>query len=98
MTPKTVGGLLIAGLIIAFCLLAGCTNDLKQNTENTCAIDKYGNGVYYFGCTEANFATELSTFIGEHKDIRVVTVAVVTSPAGYNDPIKGYFVITEPKE
>jgi hypothetical protein len=97
MTPKTVGGLLVVGLIIAFSFLAGCTNEIDDNSDNTCSQTDYDNGIIYFGCTQANFAMELSAYIEKH-NVTIVAISPVTHNVGYNTPIKGYFVVVEKME
>jgi hypothetical protein len=54
-------------------------------------ILNYGNGVYHFNSTRADFGNELSSFRAEHaKDLGVVSIAPEVD--GY-----GYFVVTRQK-
>lgn len=55
----------------------------------------YKNGVLYFPCIEATFASALSRYKSEHSELRVTAMAGNgTDSNGYD---RGYFVSTEPR-
>jgi hypothetical protein len=55
----------------------------------------YKNGVYYFGCTGAEFGNALSRFRVEHPDDEVVSMTGNGTGAYGTD--QGYFVVVSPK-
>lgn len=52
--------------------------------------ENYGNGVYYFNCTDQEFAESLSAFLQD--DTKEVS-AIVNNSAGAYSAEKGYFVV-----
>ncbi len=61
-----------------------------------CAPVDYHEGVLYFPCLERDFGLALSSFIGSHPDVEVVSmVGDGTNAAGVD---RGYFVVVRPKK
>ncbi|MEK7653951.1 MAG: hypothetical protein AAB345_01555 [Patescibacteria group bacterium] len=65
---------------VAFACLVGCMEDKAANVSNvasayssTSKIVDYGNGVFYFPYTEAEFGNALSAFLKEHPEWELVT-------------------------
>lgn len=87
-------------LVVLACLsllVAGC--DSARNPKNVKRVVtseiNYGNGVYYFPYTESDFGNALSSFIQEHPEYEVVSMASNgTTAYGVN---QGYFVIVKKK-
>lgn len=82
-------------------VLAGCQNAIKtpvaqdeQKVKMDDNIKDYGNGVYYFNYTDSDFGEQLSLFIGQHPELRMVSFASDNdgSIAFPDGGTKGYFV------
>lgn len=43
----------------------------------------YGNGVYFYRADVSRFGYELSKFIGEHPELKVLGISVASLGAGY---------------
>jgi hypothetical protein len=105
--------LFFVGLIV--CLFSACSDDKPKKTivgqdgkeytvvdENAKAVKKiiyYGNGVYYFNYTGGEFADGLSQFIGEHKNLELISFSGNgTGKAAYEQGRDcGYFVVFREK-
>lgn len=93
---------ILLGIIII--ILTGCGNNTpkqviqnEQTVKMADGIKDYGNGVYYFDYTRSKFGEQLSLFIGQHTELRIVSFASNNSgsigfPSGGTD---GYFVCFE---
>lgn len=91
--------------IMMIVLLASCVNNTSKPTvqnektvKTAYGIKDYGNGVYYFDYTKNEFGEQLSLFIGQHPELRMVSFASdndgkVALPSGGT---AGYFVKFEP--
>jgi len=94
---KKVFFLVVIGSIL---LLSACdsTADHKNIVTNKDATNvvNYGNGVYYFNYTRANFANTLSSFIAYHSELELVAITG-NGTAGYGKDA-GYFVVFRPKK
>ena len=76
-------------LIMASCDDPASFGPLDNSGEITQPIN-YGNGVYYFCCTERKFARSLSSFLSDSsKHIK----AIAGDGKGYNGADQGYFVV-----
>ena len=84
---------------LVLCLAIGCGSG-AADPENvgrgitTGTVIDYGNGVHYFAVTESDFGNQLSVFIAEYSELRIVTVA--GDGAAYSGANVGFFVITRP--
>ncbi|MBI5077017.1 hypothetical protein HZB94_01370 [Candidatus Falkowbacteria bacterium] len=62
---------------------------------------EYGQGVYYFPCVAAEFANSLATFIKQHPELEITSIAPddkgerKMQNGGY---ISGYFVVCKRKK
>ena len=54
---------------------------------------KYGDNVYYFNATRANFGKSLQFFISSHTKVRIVTIT--SDGTGVYGATDGYFVVVE---
>ncbi|TSC83271.1 MAG: hypothetical protein G01um101419_101 [Parcubacteria group bacterium Gr01-1014_19] len=95
--------MLVFTAIMTVCLV-GCSDgrndpDKAQNVHpstNMQNIVNYGNNIYYFPHVEASFGNHLATFLNEHKDLEVVSIAADDYCGhGYT---KGYFVVFRKKQ
>ena len=82
----------LAGLLLI--ALNSCNNEGGKSTQESIVVSpvSYGNGVYYFKCTERTFAISLADFI--EKSVNNNQELKAISPDGAvsgND--KGYFVV-----
>ena len=76
MTKKQI--FVIALLVLSLIIITGCTQELDDNVEQECTLEDYGNGVLYFGCTQSNFATELSDYRKNNPDNKIISIDAVT--------------------
>jgi hypothetical protein len=86
--------LAMLAIFAAFAVIAGCTNispGTTSNREITTPLE-FGNGVLYFQSVHTGFGDSLSSYIKDHPDMRVVSIASDTFSNGY---IVGYFVVVE---
>ncbi|NTW13892.1 MAG: hypothetical protein HGA31_02580 [Candidatus Moranbacteria bacterium] len=98
MKISPISFVLLAGLSLS---LVGCNADkyaesaanVGKPATKTAAIIDYGNGVYYFPHTEADFGNALSKFRKDHPELRQTT-AVGNGTGGAGSDI-GYFVTFE---
>ena len=81
-------------------LLAAC--DQAADPKNVVGYDNtvqgnmfvdYGNGVFYFPYTEADFGNKLAQFRKQHSEWHIV--AVTGNGTGYNGVDQGYWVICD---
>lgn len=87
------------GLGIVLGIFAGCVNDpinpanvVNGNEDGLISrVVDYGNGVYYFPMTNADFGNALSSFIEKHPELELV--AVTENGTGFNGYDLGYFVV-----
>lgn len=85
-------------IAIGIVAIGGCSpsnnaNDPKNVGISASAPVNYGNGVYYFPVTKANFANALSGFLRDHPEMKVSAIAG-DGDHGYGID-QGYFVIFE---
>lgn len=88
-------------IVVMMIAIVGCVNNTsksavqnEQTVKTADGIKNYGNGVYYFDYTKSNFGEQLSLFIGQHPELRMVSFAPynagsIALPSGGTD---GYFV------
>jgi len=80
-------------LIVA--MTSGCPSFDSNAVNDATSVIDYGNGLYYFSSTGADFGNELSKFIGDHPELELVamcgdgTGGNSHNPRGYD---KGYWV------
>jgi len=102
MTLKLVSGFVV--VLLAAVLVSGCTDvptiadvdAARQANELDCHPMSFGNGTYYFPCTQAHFVKALSVFVGEHPETNVTAMCGDAS-GGYGSDV-GYFVTTQMSE
>lgn len=77
-------------------LIAGCGSADDPKSISVASIVQpvdYGNGVFYFKATRADFGKSLADFIGKNKSREVASIAGDgTDGYGYD---RGYFVVTK---
>jgi hypothetical protein len=90
--------LFLAIFVIAI-FAVSCTADVKRTykMETTKKVEtvvpiNYGNGVYYFRCTNNTFAKSLSLFLSDSTKKVKAVAGDGTGVNGYNE---GFFVIVE---
>lgn len=82
----------VLGAILA---LDRCGEPAPPSTEGDSIIQRHGDWVYYFS-HKTDFGDALATFIEEHPELRIVSVAPLdTSTYGST---RGYWVVVEKKE
>ena len=98
----------VLSLSLALTIAVGC--DSAANPRNVTELAEspgksgdavnFGNGVWYFGQTEARFGNALSRFIKDHPELEVVAMASDGTDFGADamDGTDGYFVVTRKKE
>ena len=82
--------LVLIFLIIGTILASSCRQKEPQKEYQKEKITDYGHGVYFFKLNNEDFPIVLSDFIGEHQDLRLVSL----TEAGVNF---GYYVVFERK-
>jgi len=88
--------LIAAGIILVVMFVStGCINSAAdpKNVQPSRINDVtfYGNNVYYFDCIQASFGNSLSTFISQHPELEIVSIAS-DNTGGYGITM-GYFVV-----
>lgn len=81
-------------MIAALILSVACNQ--ASDPENVgkpvaAGVIDYGNGVYYFPCTEAKFGNALSQFIKQHDELELV--AMTGDGNGTHGTDTGYFAV-----
>jgi len=82
-------------LLVAVSLLVACNSAADQSNVggSTCATVDYGNGVFYFSCSEASFGNALSKFKEGNPSLRVTAIAGDGTAVQGKD--RGYFISVE---
>ncbi|MEI7919396.1 MAG: hypothetical protein WCH65_04260 [bacterium] len=73
-------------------VVAGSISQYSPTIEEG-KITPFGNGMYYFGFVEDNFGKQLSLFIDQHPELRMVSFTTNDRKNGFTI---GYFVKFEP--
>ena len=69
---------------------------VKTTKQVDAKVVDYHNNVYYFACTQENFANALSQFINKHQELQLVAMTGDgTGTYGVDD---GYFVVFKKNE
>lgn len=83
-----------------FLAFTSCNNALQgpeKIKESVTTPVSYGNGVYYFGCVERDFAVSLSTFIENTTKDSLEIKAITSDGSNLYGVDKGYFVVVAKK-
>jgi hypothetical protein len=88
-------------LVFGIFAIAGCEDDKPASDVKNVGMTSirpldYGNGVYYFPSSQANFGNALSAFIAANQDIELTSMASDDS-SGYGHTT-GYFVVFKVKK
>lgn len=90
---------LVLGIFTIFLISSGCENrsaaDIKNVGMSAEGPIDYGNGVYYFSSTRADFGNALSAFKSAHQDLEVASMA--SDDTGMEGFTAGYFVVFKRK-
>lgn len=78
-------------LLIVALFLVGCGNSLPSNGKPD--VKDFGNGVLYFEYNGSDFGYALSSWIGDHRDYKVIQI-VEDGTDAYGST-HGYFVVVE---
>lgn len=87
-------------LVLGIFAIIGCAkvksaSDIKNVGMSAEGPIDYGNGVYYFSSTRADFGNALSAFIGSHQNFEVASMA--SDDTGMEGLTVGYFVVFKRK-
>ena len=67
--------LLISALLMGGCVTSNSNDPSKVARPAQVNVVNYGNDVYYFPYTEADFGNQLSAFTEQHHELTLVSVA-----------------------
>lgn len=88
--------LIVLLIFIPACRSANDVSRVRQVNPAELPVIDYGNGVYYFPATEANFANNLSAFLYNHPELELVSVTGDGTDVHGRDA--GYFVVFRKKK